>query len=75
MELNPKYVRIDNFYLGPGKGSSVTATYLPTGVSVAENIPANSAETSHTIQARLFSALKLKIQESAPPRGQLDNDK
>ena len=63
MELNPKDVRIDHFYLGPGKGSSLAATHLPTGISVAEDIPASSTETGHAIQTRLLSALKLKIQE------------
>jgi hypothetical protein len=63
MEVNPKDIRISHYYHGPGKGSSMEAVRLPTGVSVAESIPADSTETGRTIQARLLSALKLKLQE------------
>ena len=63
MEMNPKDIRIDHFYLGRGKGSSVSATHLPTGISVAEDIPTSSTESGQTIQTRLLAALKLKIQE------------
>ena len=63
MEINPKDIRINHYYLGPGKGSSVEAVYLPTDVPVAERIPAGSAETGRAIHARLLLALKLKIQE------------
>ena len=63
MEVDPKDIRINRYYLGPGKGSSVEAVHLPTGVSVAESIPAHSTETGHTINGRLLSALKLKIQD------------
>src|SRR5712691_4331249 len=63
MEINPKNIRINRYYLGPGKGSAVEAVYLPTGVSVAECIPAGSTEIGRTLHARLLSALKLKIQE------------
>ena len=63
MELNPKDIRINRYYLGPEKGSSVEAVYLPTGVSVAELIPPGSTETGHTLHARLLAALKLKIED------------
>ncbi len=63
IEVNPKDIRINHYYLGPGKGSSVEAVYLPTGVSVTETIPADSTELGLTVQARLLSALKAKIQE------------
>ena len=63
MELNPEDITIDHFYLGRGKGSSLQATHLPTGISVAEDIPSNSTESVHAIRTRLLSALKSKIQE------------
>ena len=62
MEINPKDVRIDHLYLGPGKGSSFKAVHLPTGVFVAETVPADSMEPGRTITDRLLSALKLQIQ-------------
>ena len=59
----PKDIRITHYYLGPGKGSSVEVVHWPTGVSVAVRIPADSTESGPTINARLLSALKLKIQQ------------
>jgi len=64
MEINPKDVIINHFYLGPGKGSSFEAVYLPTGASVSEAVPPDSTEKSRAINARLLSSLKLKIQEN-----------
>jgi len=64
MKINPKDVRISHFYLGPGKGSSFEVVHLPTGVSIAEAVPADSTESGHAITNRLLSALKLKIQEN-----------
>ena len=61
MEIDPKDVRIDHFYLGPGKGSSLKVVHLPTGVSVAETVPADSTEPGRTITDRLLLALKLRI--------------
>jgi hypothetical protein len=60
MEMNPKDIRINHFYLGPGKGSSFEVVHLPTGVSVSEAVPTNSTEQSQAITARLLSLLKLK---------------
>jgi hypothetical protein len=62
--MNSKDVRINHFYLGPGKGSSFEAVHLPTGASVAEPVPTDSTESSKAITARLLSALKMKIQEN-----------
>jgi len=62
MEINPKDIRIDHLYLGSGKGSSFKVVHLPTGVSVAETVPADSTEPGRTITDRLLSALKLQIQ-------------
>jgi hypothetical protein len=64
-QVNPKDIRIDRYYLPAGKGSLVQAVHLPTGVSVAENVAADSTETGRMIHARLLSALKLKIQKGA----------
>jgi len=63
MDINPKDVRINHYYHGPGNGSSIEAVYLPTGASVAERVPSNSTEDSRKIHSRLLSALRLKIQE------------
>lgn len=63
MEIDPKDIIVTHNYHGPGKGSSMEAKHLPTGVSVSERIPAGSTESGKTIQSRLLSALKLKIQE------------
>jgi hypothetical protein len=63
MEVNPKDIRINYYYLGPGKGSSVEAVHSPTGIRIAESIPANSTETGRTINARLLSAIKTRIQK------------
>ena len=64
MEMNPKDVRINHYYLGPGKGSSLEVVHLPTGLSVGEAVPPGSTEPGNAITARLLSALKLKIQEN-----------
>ena len=64
MELNPKDVRIDHFYLGPGKGSSFKAVHLPTGIAVAETVSAGSSESGGAVTSRLISELKRKIQEN-----------
>jgi hypothetical protein len=64
MKIDPKDIRIDHFYLGPGKGSSLKAIHLPTGVSVVEDVPTSSTGPSAAIRARLLSALKVKIEES-----------
>jgi hypothetical protein len=61
MEIDPKDVRIDHFYLGPGKESSLKVVHLPIGVSVAETVPADSTEPGRTITDRLLLALKLRI--------------
>lgn len=61
MEFDPKDIRLERRYLGPGSGSSLTAVHLPTGLSVTESIPATSDEPSRLIQLRLVSALKLKL--------------
>ena len=63
MELNPKDVIVTHGYLGPGNGSSIELTHQPTGVSVGDRISAKSGESGHAIQARLLSALKIKIQQ------------
>jgi hypothetical protein len=66
MEINPQDVRVDHFYLGPGKGSSVKAVHLPTGITVAETVSPDSSEPGHMITGRLLSALKTKLQEKNP---------
>ena len=65
MQVNPNDIRINHYHLGRGKGAEIEAIYLPTGETVAENIPADSTETSRKINARLLSALKMKIQEDS----------
>ena len=64
MEINPQDVRVDHFYLGPGRGSSVKAVHLPTGIAVAETVSSDSSEPGHMITDRLLSALKAKIREN-----------
>ena len=66
MEINPQDVRVDHFYLGPGKGSSVKAVHLPTGITVAETVPVDSSEPGQAITDRLLSGLKSKIREENP---------
>jgi hypothetical protein len=63
MEINPKDIRIGHFYMGPGKGSAMKATHLPTGIWVGEDIPTNSTESGSVITSRLLSELKLKIEK------------
>ena len=63
MQVNPEEIRFNYYHLGRGKGAEIEAIYLPTGESVAENIPAGSTETDRTLHARLLSALKMKIEE------------
>ena len=65
MQVNPEDIRFNYYHLGRGKGSEIEAIYLPTGESVAENIPADSTETYRTLHARLVSALRMKIQEES----------
>lgn len=63
VKLNPEDIRIDQLYLGPGKGARFAATHLPTGLSVMENIPTSSKESGSTIRKRMVSALKKKVLE------------
>jgi len=69
MDIDPKEIIINHYYLGPGEGSSIEAIYLPTGTSVAEHIPSNSTESGPAINSRLVAALKLKIQEKIQEAG------
>ena len=68
MERNPKEVRVEHYYLGPGKGSSFKAVHLPTGIAVAETVSTNSSEPSSVVTGRLIAALKEKIQNASNER-------
>jgi len=63
LDLDPKDIRITEYYLGPENGSSIEAVHIPTGISVAESITASSTETGSTIHLRLLLALEQKIKE------------
>ena len=61
MKMNTEDVRIDHLYLGPGKGGRLVVRHVPTGLSVAEDIP--MAKSARSIQRRLLAELERMVGE------------
>ncbi len=62
--MEPTELRIDKVWLGPGRGSQLRITHVPSGVSVLGEPGATiDGESFEREKARLVSKLKRKLAE------------